>query len=329
MKRIVTAFVVLLAGFAAISGCASPARDSAAITVAFAPFESVGLLFAAQDQDMFADNGLQVTYREYPTGVAALEAVQNGEADIAVGTAEFPLVGKACQGASVSAIASIDRPDFIYLVGRKDHGIGGPDDLSGKRIGTTAGSAAQFYLGRFLELRGMTPQDITFVDLKTPDAWRAAIADGSVDAVVLAQPEAAAVRDSLGGDAAFFSVQGNQPAYTLAISNNEWIDNNPVLVERFLTALSQAEEFVGENPSEAGAIIQKRLELDATYMESLWAQNNYALSLDQSLIVAMEDEARWMIRNELTTATVVPDFGDYIHVEGLEAVSPGAVNIVR
>jgi NitT/TauT family transport system substrate-binding protein len=52
------------------------------------------------------------------------------------------------------------------------------------------------------------------------------------------------------------------------------------------------------------------------------------VTLDQSLILAMEDEARWMIANNLTNATEVPDFRNYIYEEGLRAVRPGSVNII-
>jgi len=62
-------------------------------------------------------------------------------------------------------------------------------------------------------------------------------------------------------------------------------------------------------------------------METVWFQNQFSLSLDQSLILAMEDEARWMISNSLTTEKTVPNFLDYIYPDGLSAVKPGAVRI--
>ena len=64
-------------------------------------------------------------------------------------------------------------------------------------------------------------------------------------------------------------------------------------------------------------------------METVWSQNQYSLSLDQSLIVAMEDEARWMISNGLTTEKHVPDFLNYIYEDGLRAIKPETVTIVR
>jgi len=329
MNRILPALLAALAALTVLSGCSPSAVEQDSITVATAPFESVGLVHVARAQDMFAEHDLRVKYREYPTGVEALEGVIKGEADVAVGVSEFPLVARAFRRVPISAIATIDRPDFIYLIGRRDKGIEKPADLNGKRIGTVAGSIAQFYLGRFLELNDMTAKDVELVDLKTPEEWRTAIASGTVDAVVLAQPEASLVRGRLGDNAEFFSVQGKQPAFALAIATNKWIADNPGGVEAFLAALADAEEFAVAHPAETRDIIQKRLGLDAAYMDLVEDQNTFGLSLDKSLVVAMEDEARWMIRNKVTTETVVPDVTDYIHTAGLRAIRPEAVDILR
>jgi NitT/TauT family transport system substrate-binding protein len=43
----------------------------------------------------------------------------------------------------------------------------------------------------------------------------------------------------------------------------------------------------------------------------------------------MEDEARWMISNNLTQEKQVPDFLNYIYEDGLKAVKPEAVKIIR
>jgi hypothetical protein len=42
----------------------------------------------------------------------------------------------------------------------------------------------------------------------------------------------------------------------------------------------------------------------------------------------MEDEGRWMIANNMTNASNVPDLRNYIYEDGLEAVRPGSVNII-
>jgi len=328
-KRFAPRTIILAAILALVFGSASCTERTESITVAYSPFESTALFWIAQDQNLFSQNGLSVTPRRYDTGVGSLDGTVNGEADIAVGANEFPLVGRALQKEKIRTIGSIAKSEFIYLVGRKDRGIEKVSDLKGKRVGTTFRTIAHFYLGRFLELNSMNIDDITLVEVKTPDEWVNAVVNGDIDAVVTAQPYANAAKDRLGANAVVWSAQSSQPLQTQVISTDEWITKHPELVNRFLKSLALAEEFAIRNPAEAKAIVQKRLNLDAVYMETVWSQNQFSLSLDQSLIAAMEDEARWMIENNLTTEKEVPDFLDYIYVNGLEAVKPNAVNIIR
>ncbi|MFA7198548.1 MAG: NrtA/SsuA/CpmA family ABC transporter substrate-binding protein [Methanoculleus sp.] len=298
------------------------------ITVAYSPFESTALFWIAEDQHFFEENGIDITLREYNSGAASLDGVVNGEADITVGVAEFPLVRKAFQNANISAIGNIDKGEFIYLVTRRDRGITNVSDLKGKRVGTTIGTVAEFHLGRLLMLHGMTMQDIILVDVKTPAGWVNAVADGDIDAISTAQPYANSARDRLGANAVVWPAQSSQPVFGLIVSTDDWIRDQPDIAARFLTSLAQAEEYIHTHPAESRAIVQNRLNLDAGYMDTVWQQNQFSLSLDQPLITAMESEARWMIANNLTNATTIPDFHDYISTESLASVKPASVNII-
>jgi len=42
-----------------------------------------------------------------------------------------------------------------------------------------------------------------------------------------------------------------------------------------------------------------------------------------------QDEGRWMIANNLTTDTTLPDFGDSIYTKGLEDGKPESVYLIR
>jgi NitT/TauT family transport system substrate-binding protein len=317
--------IILILAFGPVS-CSGKAES---ITVAYAPFEATALFWIAQDQDFFGQNGLNVTSRKYETGVGSLDAMLNGEADLAVGANEFPMVGRALQKARIRTIASIAKSEFIYLVGRKDRGIQQISDLRGKRIGTTFRTIAQFFLGRFFELNGIEITDITLVEVKSPEEWVNAVVHGEIDAVVTAQPYADAAKQRLGDRAIVWSVQSNQPLQTQVISTEKWVTEHPDLVIRFLKSLVLAEQYVILYPAESKMIVQKQINVDAAYMDTVWSRNQFSLSLDQSLILAMEDESRWMINNNLTSQKQVPDFLDYIHTDGLEAVKPNAVNIIE
>ena len=202
------------------------------ITIGYSPFESATLYYIAEDRHFFSQNGLNVISRKYETGVAALDGMLNGEADIAVGTAEFPMVGRAFQKARIRIMGSIDRAEFIYLVGRKDRGIEKVSDLKGKRVGTTFGTVAHFYLGRLVNLHGMSLQDMTLVDVKTPEEWVNAVANGDIDAIATAQPYANLAKDRLGDNAIVWPAQSGQPLHGLMIATDEWITKHPEPAER-------------------------------------------------------------------------------------------------
>ena len=334
VKRLVTALAVIVlvvvAGFGGwyiLDSRKNPAGPMDSIVVAWSPYEAGALFLIAEDRQLFAKNGLNVTTRKYDSGAGSLDGVVNGEADIAVGVSEFPLVRKAFENAGVRAMGNIDKADFIYLVARKDL-IGNISDLRGKKVGTALGTVAEFHLGRFLTLNGMTIREITLVDVKTPAGWVNDVADGNIDAIVTAQPYANSARDRLSTNAVVWPVQSSQPVFSLIISTDEWLTKHPLPAGRFLVSLAEAEAYVHTHPAEAKDIVQKRLSLDAGYMDSVWQQNQFSLTLDQSLVTAMEDEARWMMANNLTNATAVPDFQQYFYPEGLESVKPGSVNII-
>jgi NitT/TauT family transport system substrate-binding protein len=320
---------VVLSSFVYLNSQKPFRGDVESIDVAYSPFESLTLFWVAEEQHFFSENGLNVTSHKYATGAGALDGVLSGEADIVVGTTEFPFTARVLNQARISTIASISKSEFTYLVGRVDRGINDISDLKGKTIGTTFGTIAHFYLGRFLELNGLSFQDVTLVDLKTPTDWVNAVVNGSIDAIATAQPYADLAKDGLGDNAKVWSIQSNQRLYAQAIATNEWITNHPELVNRFLKSLLQAEDFVINHPAEAKAIVKNQMSISDAYVDKVWIQNQFSLSLDQSLILAMQDESRWLIQNNLTNATALPNFTNYVYVDGLEAVKPMSVTIIR
>lgn len=78
----------------------------------------------------------------------------------------------------------------------------------------------------------------------------------------------------------------------------------------FVRAVAQAEDYIAAHPAEARAVAIRLLNYDEPFISANWPEHQFALSLDQSLVTAVEDEARWMIANNLTDENQVPDFPD-------------------
>jgi NitT/TauT family transport system substrate-binding protein len=112
------------------------------------------------------------------------------------------------------------------------------------------------------------------------------------------------------------------------VATGPWIRDHPGTARKFLLSLAQASDFMEEHPAEARAMVRENLNLSETYMPAVWEQNQFSLSLDQSLVTAMEDEARWMVANNLTTETAIPDIRSSVSAGSLAEIDPGSVRII-
>jgi len=325
---LIIALIASLTVFTSLScrgGYSGPAEP---ITIGTVLLEPTAPIIVAEEKQFFAHNGLDVTLKLYDTGLSAVDGMLRGEVDISAPVAEYVLVGKAFDKCKIQTIASIDEVDYAFIIGRKDRGIQAISNLNGKKVGVALGTILEFYLGRFLELHGMNIKDVVLVDTKLSQSANAIIG-GDVDAVISFAPYANAAQNKLGDNVVLWPAQSSQIFYSLVICREDWITDHPQLVNRFLKSLAQAEEYIVQNPMKARVMVQKRLDLDDVYMNTFWPEHQFSLCLDQSLIAAMEDEARWMIANDLTTEKQVPDFMDYISMDCLKAIVPEAVNIIR
>jgi len=332
MQKNALAVMAVIAILSSIGSAVWPFPDLSAtdsgtpesIAIGTPPHELNALIYIAKDQNFFAANGLNVTIKDYDSGLDAVNGILNGDVDMAMAS-EFVIVGKALEGRSIRDIACISKSQNEYLVGQTNM-IQNVSDIRGKRIGVSKATAAEFYLGRFLNLHGINPQQVTLVDIKASQAADA-ITDGKVDAALTWQPHVNEAKERLGNGTFIWPAQSSQDMYWNAICADGWASKHPDLINRFLKSLSQAEDYYSNHPDNTEAIVQKRLHYNDSYIAIVWPENRFSLSLDQSLIAAMEDEARWMIQNNLTTGRTVPDFTDFIYTKGLEVVKPEAVNI--
>lgn len=288
--------------------------------------DSSALVYVADDRGFFSGNGLNATIMVYDAGLYAVDDLLKDKNDFAVAT-EFVMVDKALKQEKISSVATIAKYQIHYLIGRRDRGIEDYSGLRGKKIGFARDTSGEFYLNRCLALHGVNMTEVTPVDVK-PSQYVEAIENGSVDAVLAWDPHVDTIKDRLGTNAVVWPAQSGQLGYWNAIVSSDWATQHPETIVRFLKSIDRAAEYSIYHPAEAKAIVQKRTNYNGTYIETTWRNTQFSLSLDESLITAMEDEGRWMINNNLTSIKKVPDFRDYIYTDGLRDVKPDSVNII-
>ena len=333
-KRWVLLLIVIVGVLAIVSGLwfylesrkTYPGKP-ASLTIGTPALETNALIYLAADMGYFERNGLKVTIKEYDSGGAAVPGLMRNEIDLAIAS-EFVLANNLLQQHKIRAFGSIDRFENMFLIARKDRGVGKVADLKNRTVGVPLGTIAAFYLGRYLTLHGLGPAEVTILNVR-PDYSADALAAGDVDAVVTWHPYLDRIMDRYGGRVIVWPIQSSQLTYWTLIGRADWMGAHRETIDRFLRSLAQAEKHASLYPEKAKAIVKKRLGYDDAYIAKVWKDNLFSLSLDQSFVAAMEDEARWMIANKLTAEKKVPDFPDYIYLDGLKAIKPEAVNIIR
>jgi ABC-type nitrate/sulfonate/bicarbonate transport system substrate-binding protein len=111
------------------------------------------------------------------------------------------------------------------------------------------------------------------------------------------------------------------------VARKDYLKGHNEALKRFLRAIEKADVFILKNKNEAMEIVGQKLKMDKEGIKSIWNDFFFKLFLDQSILISLEDQARWAIKNRLTDAEKVPNYLDYIYSDLLKAVKPEAIKI--
>lgn len=296
------------------------------LSIAATTFSST-LLWVAEHNGYFQEHGLNVTINMYQAGLFAFNELMAGRVQVAA-CAELILATKILDGMeNVRSLGTIGSSRDHRIFARKDRGIAQPEDLAGKRIAVIKNTTGEFFLDVFLTLHGLAGEQVQLVNLKPQEMFEA-LSRGQVDAVLTWGHSAFDIEKQMGEQVLIWPAQVYQPYFWMLLTTTQLIQDNPEVLIRLFRALARAEEFVKQHPGAAKDITTRHLNNPLDFIENVWPMVEYALRMDQRILMAVEDEARWAIRHNLTHKKDMPNYLEYLYLEPLAAAKPGAVQLM-
>jgi len=320
------AFATLLAGCSR-DGEALLAPKSESVTIALPPVLHSALVLIAVEKGYFDEQRLIVTLKPMNSGAAAIEAMTQGQADVALNS-ETAFVLAALAKKNVRLLATVYRSRVnTSLVARKDRGIATPRDLAGKRIGIVANTGAEYFADLYLGMRGIESSQVVRAALAA-DKAESALLNGEVDAVALFHPYSSRLIARLGGQAVVFSDPAVYQMQFNLVAPPEFVRSRPEVARRLLLALARALEFLRANSDQAGQLTLKATKEDPQQFGKIWNVGDFELNLNQSLLSVLEDEARWALAKSGAANATLPNFLELIDAGPLASVRPHAVSML-
>ena len=243
--------------------------------------------------------------------------------------ADTPIVLAIMNGKNIITLATIQTSNRdAAIVATRNHGIRSPADLKGKRIGVTLGTSIEFFTDAYLIAHDISRNDVTIIDMR-PAEMQEALMEGRVDAVSVFTPTLTVLEQSLGESGSFFYDESIYTENFCIVARLEYVKNHPGTAKKVLRALIRSETFIHGNPGEAKRLVTDFLKLEPALVEKIWPIFTAKVTLDQSLLVDLEDQTRWAVKKGLTSRKDMPNYLDFIYFDGLLAVKPEAVTILR
>jgi NitT/TauT family transport system substrate-binding protein len=279
MKKALTAAALGAAAILALSGCtdsgaaptSAPTEDAdsgeiRSVRVAALPIAETGALWAAMDEGIFEDHGIEVEVVPAQGGAQAIPALLSGDIQFAIGQPFGPFradgqnLGVVIIGDYADSLA--EGKDVNAVVSLADSGITGPADLAGKRVSVNSlGAAGDVTIMKAVEDAGGDPSTIQFVEVAFPDA-QAQLEAGNIDAAWVPDPFMSRIVDG-GGNLVVHPYQATIPGLSLLtnITTQELIDSDPELVSDFAAAMTEALDWATANEEAVRAAISTNLEI--------------------------------------------------------------------
>ncbi|MFP4316032.1 MAG: ABC transporter substrate-binding protein [Desulfovibrionales bacterium] len=303
------------------------ASEKSEIVIATVSSLASSLLYIAETRGYFKNNGINVILKEYATQRGATRALVHGEAHLATGM-DSDVALAIMRQKDFLIYCSLARGTFFHVFTEQEHRIKKIADLKGKRIGIAETFTARHSLERFLNVHNLDLQEVRLREL-SPGTELEVLEKERLDAVYAFNRYCHSRSSQQDAKPFTFNTPRRMDHFCLLIGRKETQPETGELpIKKLLDALLKAEEYMHRNSAEAKEILARRLDCPGDRLQALEQLILFTVSLDQTLLLSMEEFARWMKAREEQPGET-PNFLRHIAVDPLATLKPDAMSIVR
>ena len=315
-------FTMAAAAFTALVAAGQGQAQSALkLTVYAQPSVNNDSLWMAMANNEYTKEGLDITYRLFPSGTTAFQSFNTGQGDIVL-SGDLPSVQyffRADGAYRVFAVIERDAKGYVG-VARKD--IKTPQDLIGKTVATRVGSTGSWFISEYLTKNGVDPSKVTVKNLDT-QILPTALCQGDIAAFFIWQPVGSRTLEICPEDSHYLTdATGYIQGYLVAGARTEFLNSaeGKDKVIRFLRATMKGRDVAEKDFAAVANYAKAKLDLSEKATQEQWVTNIRPLALDKVFFEDFCSLSKWAMKDKVTSQPL--DFSKFTWRDGLLAIDP-------
>ncbi len=317
MKKILAvilacSMLMMLAGCGSNNDKKDTPKEKVKVSLGMLRLTSSAPLFIAMDKGFFADEGIDIEPQWFDAAHPIAVSTASSKVDVGATGITASLYNMAANGQKLGIVADKGREQQGYsssalLVSTENYnnGIKTLQDIKGKRIGITQkGSTFHYMLGRILEAKGMSLNDVEIVPLNKLSAVMAALESKQIDGCILNEPNITKVQKA-GYGKLVVQVGDIIPYQTSAIFYSPEFMNKKDAAVRFMRAYNKACNYYYEAAVEKkdAKKLEEVVNITAKYVkapaEDIKAGLPYIDKDGKLLVSDIDTQIKWYTANKM------------------------------
>lgn len=283
------------AGALLLSSCGGGGGDVERLEVAINPSAQFAPMFYGMEEGIFEEHGLELEIVPQTDIAAIIAGLSSGTYDFGFATVSHVVMANADDGVPIRAVTTVEGQlseddEGTTIVASEQSGISDMSEVEGARVATVGLTSNNTITTMALvDEAGSDPDAVEFVQLPYGQ-MEAALENGDVDVAILQQPFAANAVEAGGVVLGYNNAEYYADAsVTLMNTTQNYIDENPDLVEAFSDAMVASIEAANEDPDEASQALVEGIDItEEQAMEAHWNRGGEPYLTPDGLETAQE-----------------------------------------